>query len=86
MKEKIMTITLEESDLIALLHATAHRSCGYDKNTIENNLWHLHCCDYNEPIYKVVKQIDLSEVADDDHKEWVKRILGASKEYYEVEE
>lgn len=56
----MITITLDEELLTALVFAAAQSSCGFNRNTLqENQLWHLHCCDYNEPVYEVAKQINL---------------------------
>ncbi|HER3762576.1 TPA: hypothetical protein VKG55_001398, partial [Streptococcus pyogenes] len=50
-----ITITLEEDMLVNLIFAAAQSSCGFDRNIIkENQMWHLHCCDYNQPIYEVL--------------------------------
>lgn len=46
----MITITLDEELLTALVFAAAQSSCVFNRNTLqENQLWHLHCCDYNEP-------------------------------------
>lgn len=79
-KERNVSLTLSEEDLISIIFAAAQSSCAFDQKQIEHNLWHLHCCDYNEPLYKAVKQIDLESIKDTDTKDFLEKLLLQGKE------
>lgn len=85
MNEK-QTIHLDEENLIALIYAAAQGSCGFDKQQLPyEHLEHLHCCDYNEPIYEVLKQIDLAKIEEDTNKTYLQKLLAKGKELYDDE-
>ncbi|WP_373792227.1 hypothetical protein [Jeotgalibaca porci] len=81
-----ITITLVEYDLIALLHAAAQQSCGYGSNAIEKTLPEFHCCDYNEPIYELVKQIRLLDLEDTDYMAYVEEVKAVAQEDFKERE
>lgn len=83
----MITIQLDEETLTTLIFAAAQSSCCFDRNVLKDNqMWHLYCCDYNEPIYEVAKQINLTEIQDDDNRAYLQDIKDRVKEYYSEEQ
>ncbi|WP_449454424.1 hypothetical protein [Streptococcus suis] len=84
----MITIQLDEELLTALVFAAAQSSCGFNRNTLrENQLWHLHCCDYNEPVYEVAQQINLDDIQDESYRAYFQEVKAKGDKYYsEVEE
>lgn len=83
----MITIKLDEEMLIALIFAAAQSSCGFNRNTLrENQLWHLHCCDYNEPVYEVAKQINLNVIQDENYRAYFQEVKAKGEKYYSEEE
>lgn len=82
-----ITIELAEDDLIALLHGCAQSSCGYNRDHVEDDMWHLHCCEYNEPIKRTVKQIDSAKLKDKENKKYIEKLQNEADlmEYLEKE-
>lgn len=79
----MVTIQLDEETLTTFIFAAAQSSCAFDRNAIkENQMWQLDCCDYNEPIYKVIKQINLDEIQDEDSKGYLKEVEAKAEEFY----
>ncbi len=81
-----ITITLDEYDLIALIHAAAQQSCGYGSNAIEKTLPEFDCCEYNEPIYKLVKQIRPWDFGDVDYMFYVEEVKAVAEKDFEERE
>ena len=78
-----ITITFEDDVLTELIFAAAQSFCGFNRNCLkERQMWHLHCCDYNQPINEVLKQINLDDIEDIDYKEYLKEAIEKGKEYY----
>lgn len=69
-----ITIELTEDDLIALLHGCAQSSCAFNRNHVQDDMWHLHCCEYNEPIKRTIKQIDSVPFEDNEHRTYIERL------------
>ena len=69
-----ITINLDEDDLIALLHGCAQSSCGYNRDHVEDDMWNLHCCEYNEPIKRTVKRIDSAKLKDKENKKFIEEL------------
>ncbi|HEM3628883.1 TPA: hypothetical protein U1C31_001146 [Streptococcus suis] len=84
----MVTIQLDEELLTALVFAAAQSSCGFNQNILqENQLWHLHCCDYNEPVYEVAKQINIDDIEDESYRAYFQEVKAKGDKYYsEVEE
>ncbi|HFR3750158.1 hypothetical protein ACTGXK_08090 [Streptococcus suis] len=83
----MITIQLDEELLTALVFAAAQSSCGFNRNTLqENQLWHLHCCDYNEPVYEVAKQINFDDIQDESYRAYFQEVKAKGDEYYSEEE
>ncbi|HEK9983377.1 TPA: hypothetical protein TT553_000194 [Streptococcus equi subsp. zooepidemicus] len=79
-----ITITLEEDILVNLIFAAAQSSCGFDRNIIkENQMWHLDCCDYNQPIYEVLKQINLDDIQESYNKDYLKEVIEKGGEFFQ---
>ena len=74
-----ITITLDEYDLIALLYAAAQQSCGYGSHAIEKTLPEFDCCEYNEPIYELVKQIRTLDLEVTDYIAYVEEVKAATQ-------
>lgn len=81
-----ITITLDEYDLIALLYAAAQQSCGYNNHHIEKELPEFHCCEYNEPIYELVKQIRPWDFEDVDYMFYVEEVKAVAQKDFEERE
>ena len=81
-----ITITLDEYDLIALLYAAAQQSCGFGSHAIVKNLPEFHCCDYNEPIYELVKQIRPWDFEDVDYMFYVEEVKEVAQRDFEERE
>lgn len=79
-KERNVSLTLSEEDLISIIFAAAQSSCAFNQKQIEHNLWHLHCCDYNSPLYEAVQQINLDSIQDSDSKDFLVNILEKGNE------
>lgn len=69
-----ITIELAEDDLIALLHGCAQLSCAFGRNNIKDDMWHLHCCDYNETIERTVNQVESTFFEDNEHKKYIEKL------------
>ncbi|WP_029185822.1 hypothetical protein [Streptococcus suis] len=79
----MITITLDEELLTALVFAAAQSSCAFDRNALkENQLWHLHCCDYNEPVHEVAKQIDLDDIQDESYRAYFQEVKAKGDKFY----
>ncbi len=74
-------IELSTEDFISIIHGAAKSSCWFDKET-DSELWHLHCCDYGEPIVNILKQINLNEIKDRDYRKYAKSILRTYESEY----
>lgn len=83
---KKITITLDEYDLIALFHAACQESCGYNNHHIEKQLPEFHCCDYNESIYELVKQIRPLDLEDTDYMAYVEEVKAAAQKDFKERE
>lgn len=81
-----INITLDEYDLIALLHAAAQQSCGYDRHAIDTSLPEFHCCDYNEPIARLVKQIIPLDLEDVDYMTYVEEVKTKAQRDFEEDD
>ncbi len=81
-----ITITLDEYDLIALIHAAAQQSCGYNNHHIEKELPEFHCCEYNEPIYELVKQIRPLDLEVTDYMAYVEEVKAVAQKDFEERE
>lgn len=69
-----ITIELEEDEIVGLIHGCAQSSCAFNRNHVEENLWHLHCCDYNEPIKRTIKQIDSASFEYNENRMYIERL------------
>ena len=78
-----ITITLNEYDLIALLYAAAQQSCGFGRHAIEKTLPEFDCCEYNEPIYELVKQIRPWDFEDVDYMFYMEEIKAVAQRDFE---
>ncbi|CYU52312.1 TPA: hypothetical protein U1628_000217 [Streptococcus suis] len=79
----MITITLDEELLTALVFAAAQSSCVFDRNALEENqLWLLHCCDYNEPVYEVAKQINIDDIQDESYRSYFYEVKAKGDKYY----
>lgn len=74
-----ITITLDEYELIAILYAVCQESCGYNNHHIEKELPEFHCCEYNEPIYELVKQIRPLDLEDADYMAYVEEVKAVAQ-------
>ena len=81
-----ITITLDEHDLIALLYAAAQQSCGYGSHAIEKTLPEFDCCEYNEPIYDLVKQIRPLDLEDADYMAYAEEVKAVAQKDFEERE
>lgn len=79
----MITIQLDEELLTVLVFAAAQSSCGFNRNTLrENQLWHLDCCDYNEPVYEVAKQINLDDIQDESYRAYFQEVKAKGDKFY----
>ncbi|VGS13645.1 hypothetical protein [Streptococcus pyogenes] len=46
-------------------------------------MWHLDCCDYNQPIYEVLKQINIDDIQDSYNKDYLKEVIEKGKEFFQ---
>ncbi|HEP1845042.1 TPA: hypothetical protein VCA72_002237 [Streptococcus suis] len=82
----MITIQLDEELLTALVFAAAQSSCSFNRNVLqENQLWQFHCCDYNEPVYEVAKQINLDDIQDESYRAYFQEVKAKGDKYYSEE-
>lgn len=77
-------IALDSEDLASILLTLSKASCGYCD--VPQDMWHLHCCDYNESVYRIVKQVNLENVDEGEYREFVRTLQEKTKEDFEREE
>lgn len=80
MEEDKIKIELSEDELVAIMVAVSQASCGYDKVVEEHQLWEYHCCDYNDPISRIAKQIKEVNIKDERYDSFIKDIIKESEE------
>lgn len=83
---KVEKIELDKRDLLALIVASTKLSCGFGGLMGDNWIWEFHCCDYNEPVYKLAKQLKGVDFEDEEYNKFVKEVNRVGDGYYIKEE
>lgn len=82
----MITLQLTEEELITLLFAASQQSCAFDRRYVEHDLWHLQCCDYNEPLFNLAQKIDTNALTDNDHKTFIENLLKVGNTYFKEDD